>query len=57
MVHNKVIQEVVAPEVFKLNHAATNKKQGDQMQFYLEKRLEKSKCFSCNKEKNRAEMA
>ena len=29
----KVIQEVVSPEVSKLNHAVTNKKQGDQMQF------------------------
>ena len=33
----KVIQEVVSPEVFKLNHAVMNKneKQGDQMQFFL----------------------
>ena len=33
----KVIQEVVSPEVSKLNHAVMNKKQGDQMQFSLEK--------------------
>ena len=39
----KVIQEVVSPEVSKLNHAVTNKKQGGQMQFSLEKRLEKRK--------------
>ena len=39
----KVIQEVVSPEVSKLNHAVMNKKQGDQMQFSLEKRLEKRK--------------
>ena len=34
----KVIQEVVSPEVSKLSHAVLNKKQGDQMQFSLEKR-------------------
>ena len=34
----KVIQEVVSPEISKLNHAVKNKKQGDQMQFSLEKR-------------------
>ena len=33
----KVVQEVVSPEVSKLNHALVNKKQGDQMQFSLEK--------------------
>ena len=30
-----------SPEVSKLNHVVINKKQGDQMQFSLEKRLEK----------------
>ena len=35
------MQEVVSPEVSKLNHAVMNKKQGDQMQFSLERRLEK----------------
>ena len=39
----KINQEVVLPEVSKLNHAVMNKKQGDQMQFPLEKRLEKRK--------------
>ena len=39
----KINQEVVLPEVSKLNHAVMNKKQGDQMQFSLEKRLEKRK--------------
>ena len=34
----KVIQEVVSPEVSMLNHAVINKKQGDQMQFSLEKK-------------------
>ena len=33
----KVIQEVVSSEVSMLNHAVMNKKQGDQMQFSLEK--------------------
>ena len=33
----KVIQEVVSLEVPKLNHAAMNKKQRDQMQFSLKK--------------------
>ena len=33
----KVIEEVVLPEVSKLNHVVMNKKQGDQMQFPLEK--------------------
>ena len=37
------MQEVVSPEVSKLNHAVMNKKQRDQMQFSLEKRLEKRK--------------
>ena len=41
----KVIQEVVSPEVSKLNHAVTNKNQRDQMQFSLEKRLKKRKCI------------
>ena len=35
----KVILELVLTEVSKLNHAVMNKKQGDQMQFSLEKRL------------------
>ena len=39
----KINQEVVLPEVSNLNHAVMNKKQGDQMQFSLGKRLEKSK--------------
>ena len=30
----EVIIEVVSPEVSKLNHAAMNKTQGDQMQFF-----------------------
>ena len=34
----KVIQEVVSPEVSMLNHTVINKKQGDQMQFSLEKK-------------------
>ena len=39
-----VIQEVVSPETYKLNHAVqVNKKQGDQMQFSLKRRLEKRK--------------
>ena len=33
----KVIQEVVSPEVSKLKQAVMNKKQGDHMQFSLEK--------------------
>ena len=33
----RVIQEVVSPEVSKLNHVVMNKKQGDQMLFSLEK--------------------
>ena len=33
----KVIQEVVPPEVPKMNHAVMNKKQRDQMQFSLKK--------------------
>ena len=41
----KVTQEVFSLEVSKLNHAVINKKQGDQMQFSLEKRLEKRKWF------------
>ena len=36
-----VIQGVVSTEVSKFNHAVMNKKQGDQMQFSLEKRLGK----------------
>ena len=44
----KVFQEVVLPEVSKLNHAIMNKKQGDQMQFSPEKRLEKKMdSYSC----------
>ena len=40
----KVIQKVVSPDASKLNHAVMNKKkQGHQMQFSLEKRLEKRK--------------
>ena len=39
----KVIQEVVSPEVSKLNHAVMNKKQGDQMQFSLRKKTRKKK--------------
>ena len=39
----KVIQEVVPPEVPKLNHAVMNKKQRDQMQVFSKKRLEKRK--------------
>ena len=39
----KGIQEVVSPEVSKLNHAVMNKKQGDQMQFSLKKGLGKKK--------------
>ena len=38
----KVIQEVVSPEVPKLNHAVMNKKR-DQMHFSLERGLEKRK--------------
>ena len=34
----KVIQEVVSPEVSKLNYAVMNKKQWDQMQFSLKKK-------------------
>ena len=37
----KVIQEVRPPEVSNLNHVVMNQKQEDQMQFSLEKRLEK----------------
>ena len=37
----KVIQEVVSPELSKLNHAVMNKNQGNQMQFSLKKWLEK----------------
>ena len=40
MKETKVIQELVSPEVFKLNHAVMNKAQ---MQFSPEKRLEKRK--------------
>ena len=36
----KAIQEVVSPELFKLNRVVMSKKQGDQMQFPLEKRVE-----------------
>ena len=41
--NSRIIQKVVSPEVSKLNHAVMNKKEGDQMQFSLEKRLEKRK--------------
>ena len=37
------IQEVVSSEVFKVNHAVMNKKQGDHTQFSPEKRPEKRK--------------
>ena len=37
----KVIEEVVLPEISKLNHVVMNKKQGDQMLFPLEKEDEK----------------
>ena len=43
MEQTNVIQKVVSPEVSKLNHAVINKKQGDQLQFSPEKRLEKGK--------------
>ena len=36
-----VIQEVVSPEVSMFNPAVMNKKQGDQMQFSLEKEDQK----------------
>ena len=36
----KIVQEVVSPEIPKLNYAVRNKKR-DQMQFSLEKGLEK----------------
>ena len=39
----KVIQEVVSPEVSKLNPAVMHKTQEDQKQFSLEKRLEQRK--------------
>ena len=39
----KVIQEVVSPKVSRLNQSVMNKKQGDEMQFNLEKRLKKGK--------------
>ena len=39
----KVIQEVVSPEVSKLYYTLLNKKQGDQIQFFPEKKLEKRK--------------
>ena len=39
----KVIQEVVSPKVSRLNHSVMNKKQGDEIQFNLEKRLKKGK--------------
>ena len=41
----KAIQEVVSPELFKLNRVVMSKKQGDQMQFPLEKRVEQRKCI------------
>ena len=34
---SKVIQEIVSPEISKLNHVLTNKKKGDQMQFSQKK--------------------
>ena len=39
----KGVQEVISAEVSKLNHAVMNKKQGDQMRFSLEERLEQRK--------------
>ena len=39
----KVIQELVSPEVSKLNNPVKNKKQRDQKQFSLEKRLARKK--------------
>ena len=45
----KIIQKVVSPEVYKLNHAVMTRKQGGQMQssekkmFFQKKRLEKRK--------------
>ena len=39
----KDIQEVVSPEVSKLNDAVMNKKQGDQMQFSLKERQDRKK--------------
>ena len=44
----KVIQVVVSLEVSKLNHTVMNKKQGDQMQFSLEKKTKKKKMNSSN---------
>ena len=41
----KFIQEVVSPEVSKMNHTVINKKQGHQMQFFVEKRLKKGNGF------------
>ena len=38
----QIIQEIVSPEVSKLNHVVTNKKQ-DEMQFSLEKKTRKTK--------------
>ena len=50
----KVIQKVVSPEASKLNHAVMNKKkQGHQMQFSLEKRLEKRKWIHPTDHNNR----
>ena len=40
---NENYQEVLSPEVSKLNHTVINKTQGDQKQFSLEKRLKKRK--------------
>ena len=44
----KVIQEVVSPEVSKLNHPAVNKKQGNQMQFSQRKKTRKKNMDSFN---------
>ena len=44
----KVIEEVVSPEVSKLNHVVMSKKQRDQMRFPLEKKTRKKKMDSSN---------
>ena len=44
----KVIKEVVSPEVSELNHAVMNKRQGDEMQFFLRKKTRKKKMDSSN---------
>ena len=42
----KVIQDVVLPEVPKLNYALLNKRHGDQIQFFPEKKTRKKKMDS-----------